>query len=365
MTGGALAGLTIAVKDNIRVAGCPTRAGTADLDWPGEEAEVVRRLRAAGARLVANAAMDELAYGAAPEVANPRAPDRICGGSSTGPAAAVAAGVAAAGLGTDTGGSVRLPAAFTGVVGFKPTRARVPTTGVVPLSWTLDHVGVLAPTVAVAALVAAVAAAASGPPVAIAAPRLRVAVPHEEALGDLDETVGAALQRAIQALLRAGATIREVALPDLTACNEAASVVIACEATEAHGHLLRSSADRLGADVRRRLEAGGHYLATDYLHARRVLTKAVVEYHRAVDPHEVVLSPTAPSVPPLRGQRVPGAVRGTWLRATVLSNAAGAPAVSVPAPAPLPVGLQVGGRIGEDDTVLGAALALEALIADG
>jgi len=364
VTGEALAGLTIAVKDNIRVAGCPTRAGTAGLDWPGEEAEVVRRLRAAGARFVANAAMDELAYGAAPEVTNPRAPDRICGGSSSGPAAAVASGIADAGLGTDTGGSVRLPAAFTGVVGFKPTRGRVPTTGVVPLSWTLDHVGVLAPTVGAAAAVGAVAAAATWAPVAAAAPSLRVAVPHEDALGDLDEAVGAALERAIQALLGAGASLREVALPDLTACNEAASVVIACEANEALGDLLRSSADRLGADVRRRLEAGGRYLATDYLHARRVLTKAGIEYHHAVGHHEVVLSPTAPSVPPLRDQRVPGAVRGSWIRATVLWNAAGAPAVSLPAPAPLPVGLQLGGRVREDETVLGAALAMEALIAD-
>jgi aspartyl-tRNA(Asn)/glutamyl-tRNA(Gln) amidotransferase subunit A len=357
--------LIVAVKDNLRVDGCPTRAGTRDFDWPGEEAEAVRRMRAAGASFVANAPMDELAYGAAPDVDNPRWPDRICGGSSSGPAAAVAGGNAGAALGTDTGGSVRLPAAFTGIVGFKPTRGVIPTDGVVPLSWTLDHVGVLAPSVSVAVFVAGVAAARTWETTVTPPEALRLVVPGEAFLGDLDESVAAAFEGARRTLAEAGADVREVVLPDVDECNEAASVVIACEATEAHRALLFSPNGVLGPDVRRRLDAGALYSATDYLHARRVLTRAAIEYHDAVGPGEVVLSPTAPTVPPRRDERVPGRVRSSWIRATILWNAAGAPAISVPAGASLPIGLQIGGREDDDATVLGAALALEALIADG
>jgi aspartyl-tRNA(Asn)/glutamyl-tRNA(Gln) amidotransferase subunit A len=308
--------------------------------------------------------MDELAYGAAPVVVNPRAPDRICGGSSSGPAAAVAGGTADAALGTDTGGSVRLPAAFTGIVGFKPTYGVVPTAGVVPLSWTLDHVGVLAPSVSDVVTVAGVAASRPWRQIAPEPGSLLVALPDERFLGDLDDVVAERFEHARHELTQRGARLREVALPDPDECNEAASVVIACEATEAHGALLSSPDGTLGADARRRLEAGALYSATDYLHARRVLTRAAIEYHDALARGEVVLSPTAPTVPPRRDERVPGRVRSSWIRATILWNAAGAPAISIPAAAPLPVGLHLGGRADDDALVLGAALVLEPLIAN-
>lgn len=357
---GPLAGMRVAVKDNIGVEGAPTLAGTAATSFSTGDAAIVAMLRRAGASIVGTTTLQELAIGDDPApTRNPHDPARGCGGSSSGSAAAVAAGTADLALGTDTGGSVRLPAAMCGVVGFKPTFGTLPVAGVVPLAHTLDTVGLLAPEVAtIGRAWHALGHTAVAPPTPLAGARVGL-VP--QLAGGLDPDVEAAYREAIGQLGAAGAVTVEIDLGPLDDVLVATSVVIATEAAATHGGLV--SAGAVSDGVARRLLAGALSTGTEYARAQRVLARAAARFTDGIAAVDVTVTPTAATTAWPFHQRVPGSVRSSWVRSAVPWNVAGAPAVSVPYPrSGLPVGIQLGGRPGGDVGLLAIAAAFEDLV---
>jgi Asp-tRNA(Asn)/Glu-tRNA(Gln) amidotransferase A subunit family amidase len=353
---GALAGVPVLVKEIIEVEGLPFRCGSrAFEDRVGaRDAEIVRRLRAAGAVIIGLSHSHEFAYGCTGTsnrvgpCRNPHDPDRMTGGSSAGAAAAVAAGVVPLAIGTDTAGSVRIPAALCGVVGAKPARATLPMDGVFPLSQSLDHVGVLVTSVsdaqyAVQALTDTPATSASTAP-----PRFGL-VSNPEFL-DYSEEVGRAWSMAVDRLQAAGASTVAVELPNWSNLTTTAIELQGPEATAVHAG---RSTEAYQADVRQRLRDAAEVPQWRYERARAeaaVITDAVT---KLLDAFEAVLLPTVPIVAPrLEAAEMDGpagitAVRERLLRNTRLANLTGHPALSVPLPAAgLPVGLQL---LGFDD----------------
>ena len=274
-----LAGIPVSIKDLCDVAGEVTLAGSSvrqDAEAATKDAPAVARLRAAGAVITGRTNMVEFAMGApgtnahygTPKNAWDRATGRIPGGSSSGAAVSVTDGMAAAALGTDTAGSVRIPAALCGLAGFKPTARRVPTEGIYPLSRTLDSVGPLAPTVACCALVDAVFAGAAPPELT---PRplqgLRLAVPKYLVFDDVDDTVGAAFQAALSKLSAAGARITKIDFAELArmpAINRIGGFSTA-EAYALHRTVLDRAGNQYDQNVAARIRAGEAWTAADYL----------------------------------------------------------------------------------------------------
>lgn len=364
---GALAGVPFGVKDNMHVRGYPTLCGLrSGLNWSGDEAKVVTSLRQAGAVPFGKTALYELAFGdTPPSTTNPRDPQRLPGGSSAGSAAAVGAGIVPFALGSDTAGSVRLPAAFCGVVGFKPTFGLLPTDGMVPLCWSLDHVGVIARE---PALVDAAVGAIAGwdpPPGSLSLSGVRFGIAARPFFDDLDGKVAQAVDNVLRICERAGATLIDLTVRHCELALEASSVLIAAEATSAHSQRLRELPDGFSSEVQRRLESGSLYLAVDYLQARRFLAhfrRTWAEDTRQVD---AVLTPTSPTVAPLRTESVAGATRVRWIRNVVPWNLAGAPALTLPAPVKDPrtqVGIHLGGAAGADRHLIALGEALYSVL---
>jgi aspartyl-tRNA(Asn)/glutamyl-tRNA(Gln) amidotransferase subunit A len=365
---GPLHGVPVAVKDLVDVAGTVTGAGSPKLagNLATRDAEVAARLRAAGAVVVGKTRTHEFAYGVlTPGTVNPWDETRIAGGSSGGSAAAVAAGLVPAAVGTDTAGSVRIPAACCGVVGFKPTLGRVPATGVWPLSWSCDHVGAIAGDVADAALLFAVMAGdpeAAGP---AGAPRIgRLAA---EALGAVDPAVTAAVDALCGRLEAAGASIDEVSLP-LAAARAAVAAMVLPEAAAAHAGLLAATGeDGYGSRVLAALRLGQSALAGEYLAGLRYRGRFAALVEGLLAGREALLLPTLPCVAPRTGQRtvtVAGVTGGVQETLTALPgpfNCSGSPVVSVPAGLVdgLPVGVSLVGRIGGDHDLLRVAAWVE------
>ena len=394
--------LRLAVKANLAVAGVPTDCGASvEPVVPDRSAAAVERLRVEGARVVATTTMDELAYGASGttgrrRVENPRAPERVPGGSSAGSAAAVAAGRVPAALGSDTAGSVRIPAAYCGVVGLKPTRGAVPRDGLVDLAPTLDHVGVLARSVETAARVFdAVRAPDAGDALAAttrrgvpdvtdsttwpAAADLRVGVVRP-ATEDATPGVRAAVDRGIEALSSAGATVERVSLPGWDRAAPATALLIGAELTAlaatdgvVPGAAGGPPAVRLYRRLRERrahgdtlrqglLAHGGATAVTDgdsYARAtaeRAAVTRTVED---SLDGADVLVTPTAPAVAPRREDADPASLDA--IRHTAPLDCAGHPAVSVPCGRAdgAPVGLQVVADRGAEATALAAARVVE------
>jgi aspartyl-tRNA(Asn)/glutamyl-tRNA(Gln) amidotransferase subunit A len=372
---GPLAGLPVCVKDIVDVAGMPTTAGGADwVRYPDEDATVVARLRAAGAVIVGKGNTNEFACGI--DGRNPHKGDcrnpwdlrRLSGGSSSGPAAAIAAGMAAGGIGSDTSGSIRVPAALCGVVGVRPTRGLAPADGVVPLAWSLDSVGPLAPDVATAALlldVLAGRAPAPAPRPEVAGLRLGVAT----SLMDLaEEPVADALGAAAEGLRHAGAEIGDRQTPNLVRATAVHRIVQACEVAAVHAPWFERQRDRYEPGVRARIEAGYGLSAERYLRAqrhRRLFTRAFAAAMNGVD---ALLAPASPVLaPPLdaedvtvRGERRP--VRAALPSCVSPLSQLDCPTVVVPAGVRegLPVGLQLIGRPGSEALLLRVAAAVEA-----
>jgi amidase len=368
---GPLDGYGVAVKDVFAVAGQPVGGGVpgylAGQPPRAESARVVTALLQAGAELIGIAQTDELAYsitgrnahyGAPP---NPAAPHRLGGGSSSGPAAAVALGQARIGLGTDTAGSIRIPAAYQGLVGFRPTHGAVSAAGVLPLAPSFDTVGWLTRDVTDSQAVAAVLL--PGAPGGTAAPSRTLRLPAASRLAEpatrdlLDQRV-AQLQEAGQLPSSGG----EVSLPDETVEEWFAAfrTVQAHEAWQAHGGWLTAHPGALGDEVAGRFAAAAAVSCEQAAEARAVVGKARAELAQWLD-NAVLAVPTAPGPAPLRsaGAAELEAVRDRTLRLTFLAPLAGAPAVSLPlAGADGPVGLSLIGAPGSDAALLALAAAL-------
>ena len=387
---GPLHGVPFAVKDLFAVAGTPTTAGSRFLAEPApHESTAVARLRAAGAVLLGKLNLHEFAYG--PEGLNPHhgspwnpwdpVTARLPGGSSSGSGVAVAAGLTPAALGSDTGGSIRIPAACCGTVGLKPTYGRVSRAGVVPLSWSLDHVGPLTRSVADAAALLAVLA---GPDAAdpssralpvpdyvagLAAPvrGLRVGLLREH-VEQADAEVAAAVTEAVRVLAGLGCTVREVALPRARYGLATSYAVLSPEALAYHEPLLRRYAGLYAPDVRRRLAVGGFLTATDYLKGQRARGLIREEIDGVLGGVDCLLSPTLPvAAPPATAAevRIGDRTESTRLALTSFTrilNLGGHPAVALPcgfSREGLPLSLQIAGRAFEEGTVLRLAAAYE------
>ena len=368
-----LAGMPICVKDIVDVAGMPTTAGAASwVRHPDTDAVVVERLRAAGAIVIGKGNTNEFACGIdgrnphQGDCHNPRDPERLAGGSSSGPAAAVASGMAEAAIGSDTSGSIRLPAALCGVVGIRPTRGLVPTEGVVPLAWSLDAVGPLAADVSTASRVLDVMAGRERPIPQPQVTGMRIGLATE--LVDLaEEPVAEAIGATVERLREGGAEVVDVALPDLRRAAAIHRIVQSCEVAAAHAPWFASQRDRYAPEVRARIEPGYSLGAEVYLRAqrhRRLFTRAFAAAIRGLD---AVLTPASPVLAPritdeeivIRGER--RRTRVALLSCLMVFSQLDGPAVSVPIGLRegLPVGLQVLGRPQAEDVVLRIAAAAE------
>ncbi|HTF14981.1 MAG TPA: amidase [Burkholderiales bacterium] len=378
-----LAGLPVSIKDLFDIAGDVTTAGSKilrDAAPATADAVAVARLRAGGAVVIGRSNMTEFAFsgvGINPHYGTPANPydrgrRRIPGGSSSGAAVSVADGMAAFALGTDTGGSVRIPAALCGIAGFKPTRARVPLGGAFPLSSTLDSVGPLAPTVACCATVFQVLAGELPQalnPAAIAG--LRVGVPKNTMLEDLDVEVMEAFNSAIQRLSHRGAKIVELAVPefDEAAKANAGGGISPPEAYVVHRKWIEREQE-IDPRVLERILRGGFVLAADYIELLATRARLMRRFVRANYDIDVMVMPTVPRIaPPMEAlERNPDSFRlanGNMLRNTNLINFLDGCALTLPIhrPREAPVGLMVVGFSGDDERVLSAGLAIEGALA--
>jgi len=355
-------GPAVAVKDLVDVRGTVTTAGGVILPpVPAvRDAPVIARMRTHGAVVMGKASLHEFAYGATSNnphygpVRNPHDPERVAGGSSGGSAVAVAMGMCDWALGSDTGGSIRIPAAFCGVVGFKPTLGTVDTEGVIPLSRTQDTLGPLAPDVATAAH--ALEAMSELTDLVPARPRtraeLKLGVPRGWA-GQLalDETTA-------QAWGRVGKGIPEVDFPDRERMHEAGIAILLLEAYAYHQRWFEEVPEKYGEDVRALLEQGSRVPRQRYVEALLEMSRLRAEADAALAGLDAILLPVSPYVAPLIGQVLE---RGTLLGFTRPFNVSGQPVIALPAPTTgLPVGIQVIGRSGTERDLVDVALALEA-----
>ena len=376
--GGPVHGVPVAVKDLIDVEGVVTGAGSVKLagNRAGRDAEVVARLRDAGAVVVGKTRTHEFAYGVTtPGTANPWDPERIAGGSSGGSTAAVAARLVAGALGSDTAGSIRIPSSCCGVVGLKPTWGRVPTTGVWPLSWSCDHVGPIAATVADVALLDEVLAAEPGGEAGPGAdpstsPRIGRVVGDD--LGPVDPAVAGVMDELCRRMEAAGATVDEVVLP-LQAARGAVAAIVLAEAAAAHVRLLAETGeDGYSRAMLAMIRIGRSALAGEYLTGLRYRGRFVAEVEGLLAGRDALLLPTLPCAAPPAGERtvtIAGTRVGVQAALTRLPgpfNCSGSPVLSLPAGqlGGLPVGASLVGRIGGDRALLSLAARVEVVAPD-
>lgn len=382
---GPLAGWPLSVKDLYDEAGEVTRAGSTALDGaaPAQaDAPAVARLRAAGAVVVGRTNMTEFAFsgvGVNPHYGTPANPAdtavaRIPGGSSSGAAVSVAAGAARIGLGSDTGGSIRIPAALCGIVGFKNTARLVPTDGAFPLSTTLDTACAMTPSVREAILVHEVLAARTVARDDKPLSAYRLAVPTTQLLDGLDATVARAFERTLKLLRDAGARVEEITLESIRDVGgiQARGGFTAAEAYARHHDLLKRGGERYDPRVRRRIEGGADMKAWEYLALHRDRAAWIAAVERELAGYDAVLSPTVPIVAPPIADVAPGAERDdaffrtntALLRNTSVVNMLDGCALSLPChvPGELPVGLMAWHGALKDDTILNLSLQVENLL---
>lgn len=376
------AGIVVSVKDLFDVAGQVTAAGSrilADAPPALEDACAVARLKAAGLIIMGRTNMSEFAYtgiGLNPHYGTPanpfeRAVKRIPGGSSSGAAICVTDGMAAAGLGTDTGGSCRIPAALTGITGFKPSASRVDGRGVFGLSRSLDSVGVLASDAACCAVIDSIVAGQEiRPPSHVDVRGLRFGVPQTLVLDGLDRHVAQAFSETLKRLRDAGATLLEMPLDELAevATINRQGAIVAVEAYALHREMLRGGADRYDPNVRARIEKGAAYRQADYqdaCHARRDWIERVQRRMQVVD---LLICPTVPIIAPTFSQVEDETAFQHFnlllLRNPMLANFLDGCSISIPChePGTAPVGVMLIDRHGRDEQLLNVAQSIQRLL---
>ena len=389
---GPLHGVPIGLKDLFYTKGVRTTAGSKIERWaqfvPEEDATVVTRFKEAGAIVLGKLSMHEFAAGATgfnPHYGSPRNPwalDRITGGSSGGSGAAVAASLCAVAMGTDTGGSVRIPSTLCGIVGLKPTYGRVSRFGIVPLSWSLDHAGPMTKSVRDAALAMnAISGYDSRDPASAKIPvpdftaqldagvnGLRLGIPSEHFFDWAETEVAEAVQRAIGVLEELGASVVEVSLPSVSTVRRFHMVIAESEAAAFHQETVLNHGDELTPNVRDRFEEGLMLTAVQYIQAQRARARVREEVRQALEQVDVLVTPTSLVTAPGIGQDTVATDEGEEPVLRLLSrntqpfNDSGVPACTVPCgfdSSGLPVGLQIAGRAFDEATVLRAAHAYE------
>jgi len=387
---GPLHGVPISVKDLIQTAGLRTTCGSRILaDWiPEEDATLIGRFREAGAILIGKTHLHEFAYGPTNlnphygPARNPWDPRRMTGGSSGGSGIAVATACSYASIGTDTGGSVRIPAALCGVVGLKPTYGRISRAGIFPLSWSQDHAGPLTRTVADAAI--ALQALAGFDPADPASSRqavsnfskgltagvkgLRLGVPREFFWDEVDPEVAGAVRKAVAVLAGLGASVREVRWPMVAEARALSFLIMGAEAFSVHERWLKERPEEYGPDVRQRLAQGATILAADYLRAQRLRREFIGSLDAVFENCDVLLIPTVPVAAPRLDESTihwptqTESMTAALTRFTRPFNLTGTPALSVPCgftAGGLPIGLQIAGRAFAEATVLRVGHAYE------
>ncbi|WP_448254877.1 amidase [Ottowia oryzae] len=380
-----LEGLPISVKDLFDVAGQVTTAGSAvlkDAAPAAHNAPVIDRLIAAGTVIVGRTNMTEFAFsglGLNPHYGTPknpwdRATGRIPGGSSSGAAVSVSDGMAVVGIGSDTGGSVRIPSALCGLTGFKPTQRRVPNEGVLPLSTSLDSLGPLAASVRCCALVDAVLAGAPAPSGADRPLRYaRLAVPQTVVLDGMDATVAAAFERALQRLADAGAHVTQLDIPEFAELPalHARGTLAAAEAWAWHRALLSARGDGYDPRVASRIRGAQAMGAADYIDLRHARRHWIAQVGARIAAFDALVMPTVPVVaPPIAdlqaSDQAYAAANALLLRNPTLINFLDGCALSLPCHArgQAPVGLMLAGPAMADARILALGEAVEAALAD-
>ena len=378
---GPLHGVPISLKDIIDVSGTATSAASRVRNGhrATTDAAVVTRLREAGAIVIGKCNLHEFAFGTTGEdsafgpTRNPYAEDHIAGGSSSGSAVSVATGMAVASIGTDTGGSIRIPASACGVVGLKPTFGDVSVDGIIPLAPSLDHVGPLTRVVADAVIIHQVIKdhrIDKFPPAGGSLRQTRFGVPRRYFLDNIDAAVGELFESAVRRLDAAGGHVTDVDIPHAA---DTAAVYLHTQLPEAatyHRPMLDTKAEAYCPSVRARLELGRYVLAEDYLLAQRGREILRREVDAALAENEALLLPTLPIIPPKIGVTMTEAggkrdsVRALTLRLTQLFDLTGHPAISIPCGTAegLPVGIQLVGRRNATDALLTLAAQFEDVI---
>jgi aspartyl-tRNA(Asn)/glutamyl-tRNA(Gln) amidotransferase subunit A len=376
------AGIPVSIKDLFDIKGQVTRAGSRALEdsAPAEvDAPVVARLRRAGFVVIGRTNMTEFAYsgiGINPHFGTPkgawnRSVGHVPGGSSSGAAVSVADGMAHGALGTDTGGSCRIPAAYNGIVGFKPTQRRVPLDGGVPLSFTLDSFGPLARTVNCCAVLDSVLADQAFVPLQ---PRsikgMRLAVPTTVALDELDDTVAKTFERALDTLARAGAQIERIAVPEFldVGVMNAKGGFAAAESYAWHRYLIVSSGDVYDPRVSSRILRGESISAADYIDLLNARRSLIARSEQRISPYDALVMPTTANTPPrisdMADDKAFTKANLLSLRNCSLVNMIDGCAISLPAhrEGEVPVGLMLAASSGSDRRIFELAAAMEAII---
>jgi aspartyl-tRNA(Asn)/glutamyl-tRNA(Gln) amidotransferase subunit A len=375
---GPLHGIPIAHKDLIWTKGVRTTSGSKLFAGfvPDSDAAVVRKLDSAGAVMLGKTGLHEIAYGVTSDnphfgtIRNPCDPERSPGGSSGGSGVAVATGMAYMATGTDTGGSIRIPASFCGVVGLKPTYGAVDRSGIQPLGLSLDHVGPLARSVADARVTFDVMAGGSRSPSATRPGDVRIGLPENFYFARAAGEVKDAVHRAARIAEQLGARVIQVRVPDVEALNTAGRVILLAEASALYEPYLARRED-FGADVLALLDQGRMVPATDYVNAQRLRKVLLNEFRALFRSIDCLFVPTTPITAPRIGEKevdLDGQREDTRIATTRLvrgMNVLGFPALSIPCgkSAGLPIGLQMIGRPFEENLLLSLGETLEASFA--
>jgi aspartyl-tRNA(Asn)/glutamyl-tRNA(Gln) amidotransferase subunit A len=376
MDRGPFHGIPIAHKDLIDTRGVRTTSGSKLFGdhVPGDDAPIVKKLAAAGAVMLGKTGLHEIAYGITSDnphfgtIRNPCDPARIPGGSSGGSGAAVATDMAFMATGTDTGGSIRIPASFCGVAGLKPTYGLLDRSGIQPLGLSLDHVGPLARTVAdVGVALEAMLDDTRLLPALASWESIRIGMPENFYFTHVSSEVRDAVRKAADSAERLGARVIPVKVPDIDALNDVGRIILLAEASAVYQPYFSRRED-FGADVLALLDQGRMVPATDYVNAQRIRKMLLADFEALFSTIDCMFTPATPTTAPLIGQKqveLDGEMMDTRLATTRMVrgiNVLGFPALAMPcgrSAEGLPMGLQVIGRPFEEKTLLVLGEALE------